>query len=979
MPFLDRHIGPRPSEISTMLETIGQPSLEALVKAAVPGTIRREQPLTLEGLPAALSEHEAQASIRRIAAKNRVMTQMIGQGYHETSTPAVLCRGILESPGWYTSYTPYQPEISQGRLEALLNFQNAMMDLTGLAIANASMLDESTSAAEAVLLMHRANRKVKNGTAVLDARLLPQTLSIVIGRLDALKIDYCVTDFAAGMPSEEEFGAPIFGVLLAQIGGEGQLIDLSETIEQAKSAGAMVTVTTDPLALTLLSSPGSLGADVAVGSSQRFGVPLFFGGPHAAFLAVREGLERSMPGRLVGVSKDSSGRPAYRLALQTREQHIRREKATSNICTAQALLAIVAGAYAVYHGPEGLKAIAESIHAKAVRLAEGLEAAGLSVRHATFFDTVTVEVPGRADEILAAALEAGINLRRVDADTVGVSVGEPHTEEHIDAVLAAFGVSSGQSRQEHDVAASSSQSPSRSGFSRIPAEMARTDDYLTHPVFHSHRSETSMMRYLRLLSDKDLALDRTMIPLGSCTMKLNSAAEMEPISWPEFAGIHPLAPREQVQGWLELIEDLESWLCSITGYSGVSLQPNAGSQGEYAGLLAIRDYHRDRGEGERNIMLIPQSAHGTNAASAVLAALKVVVVATAEDGSIQLEDLEAKIAQHRDQLAGIMITYPSTHGVYEQDVTTVCRKIHEAGGLVYLDGANLNALVGLAAPGEFGGDVSHLNLHKTFCIPHGGGGPGVGPVAVVDRLRPFLPGDAADPQDGTRRIEAVSQAMFGSAGVLPITWMYIAMMGAQGLTEATQIAVLNANYLAKRLDEHFPVLYTGPGGLVAHECILDLRPLTKESGVTAEDVCKRLIDYGFHAPTLAFPVAGTLMVEPTESESLEELDRFVEAMVQIHAEMTAVAEGSVSLEDSVLRRAPHTAEVLVSDAWDRPYSRTQAAYPVASLRTDKYWVPVGRVDGVAGDRNFVCECPPPEAFEIEATAPAEEIVQERQG
>ncbi|MCP3424772.1 aminomethyl-transferring glycine dehydrogenase [Rothia sp. AR01] len=960
MPFLDRHIGPRPDDVAAMLEAIGHPSLTELVDAAVPASITPHEQAEFRGLPRALSEGEALERIRRIAARNRPAVQMIGQGYHETATPAVLRRNILESPGWYTSYTPYQPEISQGRLEALLNFQNAIMDLTGLDIANASMLDEATCAAEAVLLMHRSNRKVKGGAVAVDSRLLPQTLNVVRGRLAALDLEAVVTDFSGGLPEQ-----PLFGVLLAQIGADGELIDVAPVAEAAREAGALVTVATDPLALTLIPSPGSLGADVAVGSSQRFGVPLFYGGPHAAFIAVRQGMERSLPGRLVGVSTDSSGRPAYRLALQTREQHIRREKATSNICTAQALLAVVAGAYAVYHGPEGLRRIAEDVHARAARLAAGLADAGLELLHERFFDTVTVRVPGGADRVLARALEEGINLRRVDADTVGVSIGEPHTDEHVAAVLRAFEAAPAADDDAHtgDTAAQAADAaPERFA---IPAELRREDEYLSHPIFHSHRSETSMMRYLRELSDKDLALDRTMIPLGSCTMKLNAAAELEPISWPEFAGIHPLVPADQAEGWAELIGDLEGWLSAITGYAAVSLQPNAGSQGEYAGLLAIRDYHRDRGDEQRRIVLIPASAHGTNAASAVLAALKVVAVATAEDGSILLEDLAAKIEKYGEEVAGIMITYPSTHGVFEGDVAEVCRMVHEAGGQVYLDGANLNALVGLARPGEFGGDVSHLNLHKTFCIPHGGGGPGVGPVAVGEHLRPYLPADPV--AEGTG---AVSQAMFGSAGVLPITWMYLAMMGPEGLAQASRTAILNANYLATRLDPYFPILYTGPSGLVAHECILDLRPLTKASGITAEDVCKRLMDFGFHAPTLAFPVPGTLMVEPTESEDLAELDRFVEAMAAIHAEMTEVSEGRVAAEESVLRRAPHTAEVLAADEWDRAYPRSQAAYPVPGLRRAKYWPAVGRIDGTAGDRNLVCECPPLSAFDIENEAGA---------
>jgi len=947
LSFLSRHIGPDAAETGIMLETIGVPDLDELVARAVPATIAADAPLAL---PAPMAEHEALAALRTVAAKNRVMTQMIGQGYADTVTPPVLRRNILENPGWYTSYTPYQPEISQGRLEALLTFQNAVMDLTGLDLANASLLDEATAVAEAVLMMRRANRKASSDRVIVDARTLPQTLAVLRGRCRAVGVELVVADLSEGLP---EGGC--FGVVLTQVGVDGDVVALAERVEEAHAQGALVTVATDLLALTLLRSPGEQGADIAVGSSQRFGVPLFFGGPHAAFLACRKGLERNLPGRLVGVSVDSSGRPAYRLALQTREQHIRREKATSNICTAQALLAIVAGAYAAYHGADGLRAIAERVHGLAERLAGGLAAAGVRVVHDRFFDTVLAEVPGRADDVVVAAAERGINLRRADADHVSVSIGEPHDERDVDAVLAAFGASA----------------PAEAGTAwELPAGLLRTDSYLTHPVFTLHRSETAMMRWLRSLADKDLALDRTMIPLGSCTMKLNAAAEMEPISWPEFAGIHPLAPEDQTLGWRELIAQLEAWLSEITGYAAVSVQPNAGSQGELAGLLAIRRYHLSRGDRQRKTILIPSSAHGTNAASAVLADLKVVVVATAQDGSVDMADLAAKIEAVGEELAGIMITYPSTHGVFEEQVTEVCAAVHAAGGQVYIDGANLNALMGLARPGRFGGDVSHLNLHKTFCIPHGGGGPGVGPVAVAEHLVPFLPEDpAALPGDADAF--PVSQARYGSAGVLPISWMYIAMTGAEGLKESSRTAILSANYVSARLADVFPTLYTGPGGLVAHECILDLRPLTKASGVTAEDVCKRLVDYGFHAPTLAFPVAGTLMVEPTESENLGELDRFVAAMRAIHAEMTAVADGEVALEDSVLRHAPHTAEVLTADEWDRSYPRSQAAYPVPELRLAKYWAPVGRVENAAGDRNLVCSCPPVEAFAVPAGAAAD--------
>ncbi|MGX5356798.1 aminomethyl-transferring glycine dehydrogenase [Kocuria sp. KH4] len=948
MSFLPRHLGPDAAETAIMLETVGAGALDELVARAVPRSIAADEPLRL---PEPMSEHEALTALRRIAAKNRVMTQMIGQGYAETVTPPALRRNILENPAWYTSYTPYQPEISQGRLEALLTFQNAVMDLTGLDLANASLLDEATAVAEAVLMMRRANRRSGSRRVAVDSRALPQTLAVLRGRCRAVGIDLVVADLAEGLP-EGEF----FGVVLTQVGVDGDVADLAERTEQAHAQGALVAVATDLLALTLLRSPGEQGADIAVGSAQRFGVPLFFGGPHAAFMACRKGLERNLPGRLVGVSVDSSGRPAYRLALQTREQHIRREKATSNICTAQALLAIVAGAYAAYHGADGLRAIAERVHGLAARLAAGLTAAGVPVVHGTFFDTVLAEVPGRADAVVAAAAERGINVRRAGADHVSVSVGEPHGERDVDAVLAAFGAAAPE-----DGAA---------GWD-LPDALLRTDSYLAHPVFTLHRSETAMMRWLRSLADKDLALDRTMIPLGSCTMKLNAAAEMEPISWPEFASIHPLAPEEQTVGYRELIAQLESWLAEITGYAAVSVQPNAGSQGELAGLLAIRRYHLSRGDDRRTTILIPSSAHGTNAASAVLADLKVVVVATAGDGSVDLDDLDAKIAAVGDELAGIMITYPSTHGVFEEQVTAVCAAVHDAGGQVYVDGANLNALMGLARPGRFGGDVSHLNLHKTFCIPHGGGGPGVGPVAVAEHLVPFLPEDPAAAGAGAgAETFPVSQARYGSAGVLPISWMYIAMAGAEGLTASSRTAILSANYVSARLADVFPTLYTGPGGLVAHECILDLRPLTKASGVTAEDVCKRLVDYGFHAPTLAFPVAGTLMVEPTESENLAELDRFVAAMRAIHAEMQAVADGEVALEDSVLRHAPHTAEVLTADSWERAYPRSQAAYPLPELRLAKYWVPVGRVENAAGDRNLVCSCPPIEAFASPAPAEA---------
>ena len=946
MSFIDRHLGPRSADAEQMLETLGYSSLDALMDAVVPSQIRLDGELQL---PAPLSEHEAQAKIAGYAAKNKVLAQMIGAGYYDAVTPAVLRRNILENPGFYTSYTPYQAEISQGRLEALLNFQNTVMELTGLEIANSSLLDEASAVAEAAVMMYRANRKVKNGFFAIDSRCLPQVISVTRGRAEMLGIPFVITDFSEGLPEGD-----LYGIILAYPAQDGEIRDIEPLIKAAKERNALVTVDADLLALTLLKSPGELGADIAVGNTQRFGLPFFFGGPHAGYMAVHKGMERTMPGRLVGVSKDPTGKPAYRLALQTREQHIRREKATSNICTAQALLAIVAGAYAMYHGPEGLRAIANRLHTNAARVATALKAAGYGIAHDTFFDTVVVEAAGRADELVAKALEAGVNIRRFDEDRVGISVGESHDDEVLKALVSALGGTLGEADSKYN----------------LPSDLLRTGDYMQHPVFHKYRSETEMMRYLRHLADKDLALDRTMIPLGSCTMKLNAAAEMEPISWPGFANIHPLVPEDQAEGWHELIKDLSDWLVAITGYDAISLQPNSGATGEYAGLRAIRSFHEANGDHERDTVLIPLSAHGTNAASAALAGLKVAGVATAADGSIDVDDLKVKIEKYGPKVAGIMITYPSTHGVFEEQVAEVCQLVHEAGGQVYLDGANLNAQMGFAQPGKFGGDVSHLNLHKTFSIPHGGGGPGVGPLAVREHLAKFLPGDAyrADAEGKLPNDAAlpISQAFFGSAGVLPISWMYIAMTGAQGLKDSSQYAVLNANYIAKKLNDKYPVLYTGPGGLVAHECILDLRQLTDQSHVTAEDVCKRLMDFGFHAPTLAFPVPGTLMVEPTESESKEELDRFIEAMETIYDEIIEVAEGKVSVEDSVLRNAPHTVDVVSADEWDRPYSRTQAAFPVPSLRANKYFTSVGRIDGAGGDRNFVCECPPMEAFDLEA-------------
>ncbi|PFG41468.1 glycine dehydrogenase [Isoptericola jiangsuensis] len=946
--FADRHLGPRADETATMLAALGYADLDALVDAAVPASIR--QPAALD-LPAARTETEVLAHLREIAGRNQVKRQMIGQGYYPAVTPAVIRRNLLESPAWYTAYTPYQPEISQGRLEALLNFQQMVEDLTGLEIAGASLLDEATAVAEAVALMWRASR-AKEGYVVLDADLFAQSLAVTRGRADAVGLPVVVADLSDGLEAGLAAAGPLpggdlVGVVVQQSGASGRVLDLRGVVAEAKERGALVTVVTDLLALTLTTSPGELGADVAVGSAQRFGVPLFYGGPHAAYISVRKGLERQLPGRLVGVSVDADGAVAYRLALSTREQHIRREKATSNICTAQALLANVASMYAVYHGPQGLRAIGERVHGRAVALAAGLRAAGVAVVHESFFDTVRVSVPGRAEAIGSAAVEAGYNLYVADADHVQIACDETTTSDDVAAVLALFGAAPADAGEDLG----------------LGDALLRTTGYLEHPVFHRHRSETAMLRYLRALSDKDLALDRTMIPLGSCTMKLNATAEMEPISWPEFADLHPYVPADQALGYAELVGTLQDQLAEITGYAAVSVQPNAGSQGELAGLLAIRAYHASRGEAQRDVVLIPASAHGTNAASATLAGLRAVVVATAEDGEIELADLHAKIAQHAGRVAAIMITYPSTHGVFEDHVREVCGAVHDEGGQVYIDGANLNALVGLARPGEFGGDVSHLNLHKTFCIPHGGGGPGVGPVAVAEHLVPFLPGD---PTPGAKAAEsavtAVSAAPHGSAGILPISYAYLALMGPDGLVRATQHAVLAANYVAQRLAPHYPVLYTGHAGLVAHECILDLRAITAETGVTVDDVAKRLVDFGFHAPTMAFPVAGTLMVEPTESEDLAELERFVEAMVHIRGEIDAVAAGRWDVADSPLRQAPHTAASVLTDTWDRPYSREEAAFPVARLRDAKYWPPVRRIDQAHGDRNLQCSCPPVAAY-----------------
>ncbi|MDR6176232.1 glycine dehydrogenase [Nocardioides zeae] len=940
--FARRHIGPDADAVATMLARLGHDSLDALMDAAVPASIR-DRDVRLD-LPAPASEQDVAAELRALAAANGLAEPMIGLGYHGTVTPAVIRRNVLEDPSWYTAYTPYQPEISQGRLEALLNFQTMVGDLTGLPTANASLLDEGTAAAEAMTLVRRANRKAR-GPFVVDADALPQTIAVVRTRAAAMGIEVVVADLAGGLPSSvAETG--LCGVLVQYPGASGEVRDPRPVIDAAHEHGGLAVVAADLLALTLLESPGTLGADVAVGSTQRFGVPLFHGGPHAAYVAVRAGLERNLPGRLVGVSVDAEGRPAYRLALQTREQHIRRDKATSNICTAQVLLAVVASMYAVYHGPDGLRRIAERIHDLAARAAASLRAAGLDVPTAGFFDTVTVRVPGGAARAVAAARDEGLHLRLVDADTVGIAFSEvsgPHT---LRALHAAFGVVPARVDPIRDA---------------LPTALARTTPYLTHDVFSSHHSETQMLRYLRRLSGRDYALDRGMIPLGSCTMKLNATTEMEPVSLPGFADLHPFVPAEDAAGYRRLVADLEGWLAEVTGYDRVSIQPNAGSQGELAGLMAIRAYHEARGESARDVCLIPSSAHGTNAASAVMAGMRVVVVASRDDGGVDLDDLRRACAEHADDLAAIMITYPSTHGVYEDTVTELCEVVHAHGGQVYVDGANLNALVGHARPGAFGGDVSHLNLHKTFCIPHGGGGPGVGPVAVRAHLAPYLPSHPLHP-DPERRdgIGPISAAPHGSAGILPISWAYVRLMGAAGLARATAVAVLSANYVAARLGEHFPVLYRGANGLVAHECILDLRPLTKATGVTVDDVAKRLVDHGFHAPTMSFPVAGTLMVEPTESEDLAELDRFCDAMISIRAEIARVEAGEWSAEESPLRHAPHTTRALVGE-WDRVYSRETAVFPQGH-DVDKYWPPVARIDQAYGDRNLVCACPPLEAF-----------------
>ncbi|MET1535653.1 aminomethyl-transferring glycine dehydrogenase [Burkholderia sola] len=945
--FAERHIGPDAASQQAMLDTLGFASRAALIDAVIPASIRRAETLPLGPFAQPKSEAEALAALRALADKNQVFRSYIGQGYHDTHTPAVILRNVLENPAWYTAYTPYQPEISQGRLEALLNFQQMVADLTGLAISNASLLDEATAAAEAMTLLQRTGKPKSNVFYVADD-VLPQTLEVI--RTRALPIGI---DVKTG-PAAEAAQANAFGVLLQYPGVNGDVRDYRALTEAIHAAGGHVVVAADLLALTVLTPPGEWGADVAIGNTQRFGVPMGFGGPHAAYMAVRDEFKRQMPGRLVGVTVDAQGKPALRLALQTREQHIRREKATSNVCTAQALLAIMASMYAVYHGPHGLKTIALRVNRIAALFAAGVKQLGFATVNDTFFDTVTIDTGARTAQIHAFANAKRINLRRVSDTQVGVSVDETTTRDDLADLLDVFAQAAGGTAPAVDAL-----DAGLAGVAALPAGLERTSAYLTHPVFNRHHSETEMLRYLRSLSDKDLALDRSMIPLGSCTMKLNATSEMLPVTWPEFGGIHPFAPAEQTVGYREMIDQLEQMLVAATGYAAVSLQPNAGSQGEYAGLLIIHAYHASRGEGHRDVCLIPASAHGTNPASAHMAGMKVVVVACDAQGNVDIADLKAKAEQHSANLAAIMITYPSTHGVFEQNVREICEIVHAHGGQVYVDGANMNAMVGLTAPGQFGGDVSHLNLHKTFCIPHGGGGPGVGPVAVGAHLAKFLPNQRstgyARAEDG---IGAVSAAPYGSASILPISWMYIAMMGAKNLTAATETAILNANYIAKRLAPHYPVLYSGPGGLVAHECILDLRPIKETSGISVDDVAKRLMDYGFHAPTMSFPVPGTLMVEPTESESQEELDRFIAAMIAIREEIRAVEEGRADREDNPLRHAPHTAAVVTANEWPHAYSREQAAYPVASLGTNKYWPPVGRADNAYGDRNLFCSCVP---------------------
>ena len=947
--FIARHIGPDDAQIEGMLRELGVDSTQTLVDQTVPRAIVSDTP---SKLPRGLSEQQTLERLRRLADGNEILVSMIGMGYYDTVLPAVIQRNVLENPGWYTAYTPYQAEVSQGRLEAVLNYQQMVMDLTGMDLANASLLDEGSAAAEAMTMAKRLS-KSKSDRFFVDADCHPQTIAVVQTRARPLGIEVVVGDAESDLD-----GSQIFGALLQYPGSSGAVRDIGPAISRAKQGDALVCVATDLLSLCLLTPPGELGADIVLGNSQRFGVPMGFGGPHAAFFATRDAYKRSTPGRIIGVSVDSSGRPALRMALQTREQHIRREKATSNICTAQVLLAVIAGLYAAYHGPEGVRRIAERVHRLTRILAAGLGKLGFTPVHGVFFDTLTLSAPGRAASIVEAARKAGINLRCPDADTIGIACDETTTREHLATLLSVF--------------ADKAQAPSIDELDGnlaqcIPDKLRRTSSYLSHPVFSLYHAETEMLRYLRRLATKDIALDRSMIPLGSCTMKLNATTEMLPITWPEFAGVHPFAPADQAAGYGELIAELEAMLCELTGFAAVSLQPNAGSQGEYAGLLAIRKYHEDRGEADRTVCLIPSSAHGTNPASAHMAGMKVVVVDCDDNGNVDVADLRAKAQQYADTLGALMITYPSTHGVFEEAIREICQTVHDHGGQVYMDGANLNAMLGICRPAEFGADVSHMNLHKTFCIPHGGGGPGVGPIGVVSHLAPYLPDhpvvDGVNPvraPSGT--IGAIAAAPWGSACILPISWAYIAMMGAAGLRRATEVAILNANYVAHRLDPHFPVLYTGKNGRVAHECIIDLRPVKASCGVTVDDVAKRLVDYGFHAPTMSFPVPDTMMVEPTESESKRELDRFCDAMIAIRKEIAVLERGEGDPENNPLRNAPHAYQSLVTEDWDHPYSREVAFFPAAAVREDKFWPPVGRIDNIYGDKHLACACPPMEAY-----------------
>ena len=946
-PFESRHIGPPEDEQTHMLKAVGVESVADLIDRTVPADIRLHESLNL---PEPLGQLGAQHELKSIASRNRQVVSLIGTGYHGTVTPPVIRRNILENPGWYTAYTPYQPEISQGRLEALLNFQTMVIELTGMDVANASLLDEPTAVAEAMTMLHRVNKKKSGDRFVIDAAAHPQTITVAETRAEPIGLETVVAD-----PATADLDG-VFGVFVQYPGTTGEIVDLQPIIERAHAAGALVVVAADPLALTVLTPPGELGADVVVGSTQRFGIPMGFGGPHAAYFATREAYQRSLPGRVVGVSVDTKGRAALRLALQTREQHIRREKATSNICTSQVLLAVMASFFAVYHGPEGLRSIGDRVNKLAAILAEGLRRGGVDIAHQHFFDTVCALVPGRADKVMAIALADGINLRRIDENTVAVNLDQLTDRATVEGVWNAFGVEADLDTLE------------TLGLDPRPEPARRLSAPLSHPIFEAYHSETELVRYMRMLVNRDIALDRSMIPLGSCTMKLNAATEMEPVSWPEFANIHPFAPVDQTVGYQRMIDQLERYLVEITGYDAVSLQPNSGAQGELAGLLAIRGYHRSRGDEQRDVCLIPSSAHGTNAASAVMAGMKVMVVECDDDGNVDVSHLAQLAEDHRDNLAALMITYPSTHGVFEVEVRKICAIVHDAGGQVYLDGANLNAMVGLAQPGRFGADVSHLNLHKTFCIPHGGGGPGVGPIGVGAHLAPFLPNHPATPVAGPPSGPGpIAGAPWGSAGILAIPWMYIRMMGAGGLRRATEVAILNANYIAARLEPYYPILYRGAQGFVAHECILDTRVLKEETGITVDDIAKRLIDYGFHAPTMSFPVAGTLMVEPTESESLAEIDRFCDAMIAIHDEAMRVKNGEWPADDNPLVNAPHPADDVIDDEWHHAYTRRVAAHPSAFDRANKYWPPVSRIDGVAGDRNLVCSCPPLDTL---ATTPA---------